>query len=324
MSLALRGVVAALVTPLDERGRLDEAALERLLAHVVGAGVDGVSPAGSTGEGARLSRRQRLRLAARVRALVPERLPVLPGVPLTSVEEGAAELAELAELGVTAALVPPPTYYPLADDEVLRLYELLADRSPIPLLLYNIPIFTKVPIPPTVVGRLRAHPAIAGIKDSSRDMEYFNQVLAATGDASSGVTSTGEGSPAGSGFAVFTGSDTLLLPSLHAGAAGTIAASVNLVPEMAIGVLRAYEEGASGPARARQRRLAEVVHACRCGSFPAGWKAALEEAGLCASRMAAPAAPLDPHLRDRLRRRLVELGVTAGAPASGAGGTECG
>jgi dihydrodipicolinate synthase/N-acetylneuraminate lyase len=330
VKLALRGVIAALVTPLDERGQLDENALERLLAHVVGAGADGVSPAGSTGEGARLTRRQRLRLAARVRALVPNRLPVLPGVPLTSVEEGIAELAELADLGVTAALVPPPTYYPLDDDEVLRLYELLADRSPVPLLLYNIPIFTKVSISPAVIGRLCAHPAIAGIKDSSRDMEYFNRVLAAVGTAGGastpGGTSTGRGTSTGGDFefAVFTGSDTLLLPSLDAGAAGTIAASVNLVPELAIGTRRAFAEGASEPAKARQRHLAEVVHACRCGSFPAGWKAALEEAGLCASRMVAPAAPLEPQLRGRLRRRLAELGVTSDAPVSGEGGAECG
>lgn len=300
---ALRGVFAALATPLDERGELDEDALERLLAHIVGGGTSGVSPAGSTGEGSRLTRRQRRQLTATVRALVPARFPVLSGLPLTSVEEGITELAELADAGATAALVAPPAYYPLDDDEVLRLYETLAERTPVPLVLYNIPVFTKVPISPGVVGRLAAHPAIAGIKDSSRDLEYFHQMLAATG-----------GTP---DFTALTGTDTLLLPSLLAGAGGTIAASVNLVPRLAVEIRRAFGEGDLDLAGTRQRRLAEIVHACRCGSVPAGWKAALEYVGLCAPHLAAPATPLPPGPRTRLRARLAELGFQHGRPDSG-------
>ncbi len=96
-----------------------------------------------------------------------------------------------------------PSYYPLSDDGVLRVYETLAERTPIPLVLYNIPVFTKV------IDRARRwsagwprHPAVAGIKDSSRDMEL---------PASRSSTAT-----AGADFSVLTGTDTLLVPSLDA------------------------------------------------------------------------------------------------------------
>src|SRR5581483_3085449 len=108
----------------------------------------------------------------------------------------------------------PPFYYPLSDDGVRQVYVALAEDSPLPIVLYNIPVFTKVPLSPAVVGWLADHPAVIGIKDSSRDMEYQQQVLAATREAD---------------FAVVSGTDSLLVASLTMGAAGAIAGSVNLV-----------------------------------------------------------------------------------------------
>lgn len=263
---SLRGVMAALVTPLDQDGGLDDDGLASLVERVTSGGVDGISPAGSTGEGALLTRQQRLELTARVRRLAPARMPVIPGVPLTTIEDGKAELEALAAAGAAAALVAPPAYYPLSDDGVLRVYETLADAAPLPLVLYNIPVFTKVPLSPPVVARLAAHPAIIGIKDSSRDMEYQQQVIMATAEAD---------------FSVLTGTDTLLVASLSLGAAGAIAASANLAPDLASGIYQAFRAGDMATAVRLQQRLAKIVAACRRGYFPAGWKAALEIAGAC-------------------------------------------
>ena len=163
MSFGPSGAMVALLTPLDADGRLDEHGLERLVERVVAAGIDGISPNGSTGEGARLGRQRRIAVATRVRKLSPDGMPVVSGVPLTTLDEGRAELDDLAELGATAALVAPPSYYPLPDESVLRMYDALAGDAPLPLLLYNIPIFTKVRLAPGVVARLATHPAIAGI-----------------------------------------------------------------------------------------------------------------------------------------------------------------
>jgi 4-hydroxy-tetrahydrodipicolinate synthase len=289
MSFGPSGAMVALLTPLDADGRLDEHGLERLVERVVAGGIDGISPNGSTGEGARLGRERRIAVATRVRKLAPDGMPVVSGVPLTTLDEGRAELDDLAELGATAALVAPPSYYPLPDESVLRMYEALAGDAPLPLLLYNIPIFTKVRLAPGVVARLATHPAIAGIKDSSRDMEYQQELIAATADAE---------------FAVLTGADSLLVASLAAGVAGSITAGANLVPELPVGIQRAFHAGDFRTATELQRRLARIVAACNAGEPPAGWKAALSVAGVCGPDLAAPAAALPATLRATLEIRL--------------------
>ena len=289
MSFGPSGAMVALLTPLDADGRLEEHGLERLVERVVAAGIDGISPNGSTGEGARLGRQRRIAVATRVRKLAPDGMPVVSGVPLTTLDEGRAELDDLAELGATAALVAPPSYYPLPDESVLRMYEALAGDAPLPLLLYNIPIFTKVRLAPGVVARLATHPAIAGIKDSSRDMEYQQELIAATADAE---------------FAVLTGADSLLVASLAVGVAGSITAGANLVPELPVGIQRAFHAGDFRTATELQRRLARIVAACNAGEPPAGWKAALSVAGVCGPDLAAPAAALPATLRATLEIRL--------------------
>ena len=289
MSFGPSGAMVALLTPLDADGRLDEHGLERLVERVVAAGIDGISPNGSTGEGARLGRQRRIAVATRVRKLAPDGMPVVSGVPLTTLDEGRAELDDLAELGATAALVAPPSYYPLPDESVLRMYEALAGDASLPLLLYNIPIFTKVRLAPGVVARLATHPAIAGIKDSSRDMEYQQELIAATADAE---------------FAVLTGADSLLVASLAVGVAGSITAGANLVPELPVGIQRAFHAGDFRTATELQRRLARIVAACNAGEPPAGWKAALSVAGVCGPDLAAPAAALPATLRATLEIRL--------------------
>jgi len=288
------GAMVALVTPLEANGDIDENGLERLIERVVVAGIDGVSPNGSTGEGARLGRERRIAVATRVRKLAPDGMAVVSGIPLTTLDEGRAELDDLAELGATAALVAPPSYYPLPDDSVLRLYETLAHDAPLPLVLYNIPAFTKVRFAPDIVARLAAHPMIVGIKDSSRDLEYQQQLIAATADAE---------------FAVLTGADSLLVASLTVGAAGSISAGANLVPELPVGIERAIHAGDFRTATELQRRLARIAAACSVGEPPAGWKAALAIAGVCRPDLAAPAAALPATLRTVLESRLATEGI---------------
>lgn len=294
------GAMVALATPVQADGNLDEGGLERLVQRVLDGGVDGISPTGSTGEGALLTREQRLAVCRRVRELAPPGTPVIPGVPLVTLREGAAELEAAAAAGATAALVAAPYYYPLSDDSVLRLYETLAEHSPIPLLLYNIPPFTKISIAPAVVARLAEHPAVTGIKDSSRDMVYQQQVLYATANAD---------------FSVLTGTDSLLVASLTLGAAGTIAASANLVPGLTTGVYRAFRNGHTHAALSLQQRLTRVTTACRRGYFPAGWKAALEIAGVCAAHPVPPGSALSIEERAQLAAKLAAEGIGAGQPA---------
>jgi len=301
------GALVALATPMTPAGELDLAALDRLVDHVVAAGIAGISPCGSTGEGARLTAHQRLTVTARVIARA-EGLPVIAGVPVSAVPDAELELRQLGDLGARAALVAPPAYFPMSEAEVDRFYRRLADSSPVPLVLYNIPAFTRIPLPPPVIGRLASHGNIVGLKDSSRDLEYLQAAVQAVRSRQAGQ------SEPPNDFRIYTGTDTLLVPSALAGADGSIAASANLVPELAVRMLGLVSVDLPA-ALDLQRHLVDVVAACRQGTPPSGWKAALSLAGLCSPAPVAPASALNHDAVRRLREDLISVGVLSGTKA---------
>lgn len=305
MSAGLTGLYCALVTPLDAAGAIDDGGLERLVERVVGGGVAGICPAGSTGEGMRLSAEQRVSLLRRVRSLAPPGVALIPSPSAAHPPSTVEEIRAFAGEGADAVLVPPPASYRLSDDDVYRFYDTLAERSPLPIVMYHIPDLMGVGVPATVAARLARHPGIIGIKDSSRQFEYSQQVIYAT---------------VGTGFSVLTGSDTMLMATVLQGGTGAIAASANLVPELGCALYRAAAAKDWAAAAPLQERLFEIVMAVRqAGGAAPGWKAALALVGVCSDRPAAPAGPVGGPALDRLRARLVELLVLPSpAPASSA------
>lgn len=292
---SLAGVLVALVSPLHEDGSVDEAAVERLVEHVIAGGVHGLLPLGSTGETASLDETaRRSMLRATVRA-ANGRVPVISGVAQSHLAAARAEVEAAANLGAEAALVAPPFYYPMDQAGVIAFYRRLASRSPLPVLLYNIPQFTKVVAEPATVALLAHEGAIRGIKDSSRDFEYFESVCIATRDM-----------PA---FRIFTGSDTMLLASLTMGGAGTICGAGNVAPGWVVRIYDAYVRGDLAAARRHQDDLYRLVAAVRAGVFPSAIKAALRLQGICEPWPAPPVEPLDRASEENLRRELAGWGL---------------
>jgi dihydrodipicolinate synthase/N-acetylneuraminate lyase len=293
-SAPLAGVLPALVTPLDPEGSLDRKGLARLADRVLAAPVAGISPCGSTGEGPLLSTATRLAVVEVLAERVAPDQWLVPGVPAPNAEAALAEIAAHARAGAHAALLPPPWYFPLRAAEVAGFYRRVADDSAVPVVIYNIPAMTKVVVPVEVVAELAGHPNVIGMKDSSRDFEYLNTIVAAT---------------AGAGLSVLTGTDTLLAASVAAGAAGTIAASVNVVPDLACTVQRLAAAGEAEGARREQRRLTAVVEAVRRFGVPRAWKAALAALGVCGPHTAPPLQPTGPAEVEALATELRALGV---------------
>jgi len=298
----LKGVIPAMVTPLTEGGAVDEPAVGRLVEHVVAAGVSGLLPLGSTGETASLDEpSRRAMLAATVKA-ARGRVPVICGVAQSNLPAAAAEVAAAAELGADAVLVAPPFYYFVDQPTVISFYRAIAEASPIPVLLYNIPQNTKVPADPATVAALARDGAIKGIKDSSRDFEYFELICGATREM-----------PA---FRIFTGSDTMLLASLAMGGAGTICGAANVAPGWVVRIYDDFVRGDLNAAREHQDQLVDLIMRLREGVFPAAIKAALEAQGVCDAWMARPIAPLDARARDALGVKLADWGLLTAAPTS--------
>lgn len=289
----LRGVLPALITPLTREGAVDEAGIRALVEHVLAGGVHGLLPLGSTGETASLDEPARRQVLAAVMEAAGGRVPVICGVAQTHLVAARAEVAAAASAGALAALVAPPFYYPIDQATVLDFYRRLADGSPLPILVYNIPQNTKVVIEPATLSTLAHEGAVAGIKDSSRDFEYFERVLLATRDLPD--------------FRVFTGSDTMLMAAVAMGGAGTICGAANVAPGLVVSVFEAADAGQWDLARARQDRLVELVMAVREGVFPAAIKAGVAMQGVCGPWPMPPVAALDEPATARLRKRLEGL-----------------
>jgi len=291
----LTGVLPALATPLHRDGSADEAGIQRLVEHTIAGGVHGLLPLGSTGEGASLGEKTRWQVLRCVVEAAAGRVPVICGVAQPHLESARAEVAAASRLGANAALVAPPFYYPTDQATVLAFYRRLAAESKIPLLLYNIPQFTKVLSDPATVATLAREGTIAGIKDSSRDFEYFETVCVATRDVP--------------GFRIFTGSDSMLLASLAMGGAGTICGAANVAPSWVVRIYDDFSDGDLDAARGHQDDLIRLVMALRAGVFPAAIKAAVHLQGICEPWPAPPTAALDDAAVARLRDLLAGWGL---------------
>ena len=291
------GVLVALATPLNRDGSVDEPSITRLVEHVLAGGVHGLLPLGSTGEGAALDEAARRRVLSAVVEAGSGRVPVICGVAQASVASVRTEIESAARLGADAVLVAPPFYYPMDQASVLAFYRRIAEAAPVPILVYNIPQFTKVVVEPATIATLAAEGAVKGVKDSSRDFEYFEGVCIATREVD--------------GFRVFTGSDSMLVASLAAGGSGTICGAANIAPDWVVGVYDDYARGDLAAARAGQDKVYQLVMALRGDVFPSAIKAALHMLDICEPWPAPPATRLDERLESRLRDRLAELGLHA-------------
>src|SRR5258708_3767293 len=140
----LSGIIPPMVTPLRDQDALDVAALERIVEHLLAGGVSGLFLLGTTGEGPALSYSLRYELIDRTCDLVAGRVPVLVGVtdPALVEAQGLAEWA--ADAGADVIVAAPPYYFPMGQDDFVRWFTRLAEESPLPLFLYNIPPCTGI------------------------------------------------------------------------------------------------------------------------------------------------------------------------------------
>jgi 4-hydroxy-tetrahydrodipicolinate synthase len=291
----LHGVLPALISPLKSDGTADEPAIHRLVDHVMKGGVSGLVPLGSTGENASLDEITRRTVLKAVVEAAAGRVPVICGVAQSHIAASRAEVEAAARLGAAAALVAPPFYYLTDQRTVLAFYRQLAADSALPLFLYHIPQLTKVMADPATVATLAHEGTIAGIKDSSRDFEYFENICLQTRDLPD--------------FRIFTGSDTMLLPSMVVGGTGTICGAANVAPAWVVRIYDDFKRGDWNAAREHQDALFQLVMAVRGGVFPAAIKSALHLLGVCDPWPAPPVEALDEASEGRLRQLLEQWGL---------------
>jgi 4-hydroxy-tetrahydrodipicolinate synthase len=262
---ALEGISPPLATPMVD-GEIDWNSFEQLLAHVGDGGVSGVFPCGTTGESASLTRTERRQLVERTIESVGADTPVIAGGSGTTVAETVDWIETLADIGVDAAVVTGPYFHNSNRKPGLeRFFTSVADRSPLPLILYNIPSCVGESIPIETVASLATHEQISGLKDSSGDLAYGLRAKHQTPKD----------------FLLFQGYDPLLLPSLRMGFDGGINALANVVPSV---YTELYRTTATEDAAHQHHRMIEpLFEVCKRDGFAPATKALLVERDIIAS-----------------------------------------
>ncbi|MWV65853.1 dihydrodipicolinate synthase family protein [Halorubrum sp. JWXQ-INN 858] len=245
----LRGATPPLVTPFSgpDAGSVDHDALAAVVEHAVDGGVAGLFPNGTTGEFASLTAAERAAVVETTVANAAGR-PVLAGVADTAVADVLDHADRAADAGADAVVVTPPYFHAESGEGGNRAFlRAVADGSPLPTFLYDIPSCTGNPLSAETVVALADHPNVAGVKDSSGDFSGFCRLLRETPD----------------GFVLLQGFDALLLPSLRMGATGGVHALSNVVPE----AFAALHRAAVGDGDGRDDGRADAVHEAIGGLF---------------------------------------------------------
>ena len=285
--MELTGVFAPVTTPFDPvTGDADVVSMRANLRRWLRAPLAGVVLFGSTGEGVLLDEDEKVRLTAGTRDVVDGGRLLLCGTGAESTRATISQTRAVARAGADAVMVQPPAFYrPMMTPAALRdHYAAVADASPVPVLLYQVPPrFSGVELEPELVHELAKHPNIAGLKDSSGDMD----VLGALIDA------------AGRDCAVLAGSGAILYPALERGATGGILAVSLLLPDACAAIAHAHADGRMADAERVQETVAPLHRAVVATMGTPGIKAAMDMMGMAGG---APRPPLQPlHARDRGR-----------------------
>lgn len=301
--MELRGVFAPVTTPFDPvTGEADAVAMRANLRRWLQAPLAGVVLFGSTGEGPLLDQDEKARLTEASRDVVDGGRLLLAGTGAESTRATIRATRAVAQAGADGVLVQPPSYYrPSMTPDALRDHYLaVADASPVPVLLYQVPPrFSTVELSAGLVGELARHPNIAGIKDSHGDLK----TLAALVDA------------CGRNARVLVGSGAVLYGALEAGAVGGILAVSLLLPAECAAICQAFADERFAEAGRIQERVAPLHRAVVAELGVTGMKAALDELGMHGGPPRAPLKPLREKERAKVREALEAAGLTAAAVA---------
>ncbi len=273
------GTMTALITPFSD-GRIDEDAFRAHLERQVQAGIDGVVPAGTTGEAATLSFDEHKQVIAIAVDQVAGRVPVIAGTGSNNTAESIALTTAAKSLGADAALLISPYYNKPSQEGIFQHYKAVADAVHLPQIIYNVPGRTNSNILPATVGRLSHVSNIIAIKDATADMEQLIHSLAACDGR----------------MEFYSGDDATVMPFMALGGDGVISVVSNIAPKTMKALTEAMSAGDWAKARQAQFAMAELNRLLFIDANPIPVKAACHALGWCGDELRLPLLPLDADL----------------------------
>jgi 4-hydroxy-tetrahydrodipicolinate synthase len=289
----LHGVFPYLVSPLDDHGDVKADVLARLCDDLIGAGVHGLTPLGSTGEFAYLNRAQRRRVVEVVVEAAAGRVPVVAGVASTTTADAVEQAREWERLGADGILAVLEAYFPVSDDGVYDYFRSVAEAVSLPVVLYTNPSFQRSDLSLPVIERLSRVPNIGYIKDASVNTGRLLSIIGRVGDR----------------MQVFAASSHIPACVMLIGGVGWMAGPACVAPRQSVELYELCVRGEWQAAMRRQRPLWLLNQAFAKHNLAACIKGGLELQGYAVGAPLPPQAPLSPEGVEDVRRALAAIGA---------------
>ncbi len=282
-----KGCGTALITPFDEKGRIDFGSLERLVSWQIEQGIDFLVPCGTTGESATMSGDERKAVTAAVVRATNGRVPVIAGAGGNHTVKAVFWAREAAQVGADGILSVSPMYNKPSPEGLVRHYSAIADATALPIIVYNVPGRTGSDLDVETILRLSEIPHVVGLKEASTNFGKIARLMTVLPED----------------FIVFSGDDMTALALIGHGGKGLISVASNEIPQEMAALIRAALEGDWTKARSLQRKYLALMEMNFWESSPAPVKSALALMKKCGDTLRLPLAPV----KDDTRRKIEKL-----------------
>jgi 4-hydroxy-tetrahydrodipicolinate synthase len=293
MRTEFTGVGTALITPFTRTGALDEAAVRSLAKRQIDAGVHFLVPCGTTGETPTLSPEERRRIVELCVAEAKGRALVLAGAGGYDTQEVIHAVKEMERLGVQGILSVTPYYNRPTPEGLYQHYKAIAEKTSLPIIVYNVPGRTGCNIDPATLARLATIPNIAGVKEASGNITQMAEICRSVR----------------ADFIVLSGDDAITLPLMAIGGRGIISVASNEVPAEMVHLVEAAERGDYATARRWHEKLLPIMQINFVESSPGPVKFAMAAMGLCEEAYRLPIVPPRPASQEKILGVLRDLGL---------------
>jgi len=292
MGAMFKGAIVAIVTPF-KNGKVDERALRELIEFQISNGIDGIVPCGTTGESPVLSHEEHDRVIEITVDAVKKRVPVIAGTGSNSTEEALRLTKHAHEVGADAVLMVNPYYNRPTQEGLYQHYKYIAEKVPIPIIMYNIPSRTGVNMTPDTMARLAKIKNIVGVKEAAGSLQQMQEIMTACGPD----------------FIVVSGDDWFTYPLMCLGGHGIISVIANIAPADVSALVDAFNAGDMKKAKELHYKMTPMVASLFIEVNPVPVKAALNLMGKIEYEVRLPLAKMSDANYEKLKKQMQAYGL---------------
>jgi len=287
------GVYAAMLTPFDEAGKVNETVLRKMVDFLIDKGIDGLYPVSSVGEFVHLTLEENMGIMDVCVDQAKGRVPVVPGVSASCAEKAVILAKHAEKIGCRGVVACAPYYFTVSQEIVEKHFEIIADSINVSVVLYNIP-FAANKITYDVVKRLSRRENVVALKDSSgsmADIVHFMDKIRIIGED----------------LSLLLGREEIFFPALMMGAKGCMVASACILPEIMIEMYKCFKQGRYDEARELQFSILILLRAMWSLTMPIGFKAAMELRGFSMGPFKQPLSDAEQYTYQITKSRIEKL-----------------